>query len=91
MASLAARDIRSSLGANLSLLKKETGLDPWVVSPLQLKQALMKSEQVEVPESDHWRLPYLQQLLSQKLQAYYQGNQEEEERLKGLINSLVVN
>ena len=47
VASLAARDIPSNLGANL--FKKETRLDPWVASPLQLKQALIESERAQVP------------------------------------------
>ena len=91
VATLAARDIRSNLGANLSLIKRETGLDPWVVGPGHLKDALQRAEIADVPESDSWRLPYLQQLLSQKMESYYRGDQEEEERLGDLINSLVIN
>ena len=59
VALLSARDIRSSLGSNLTLLRDETGLDPWVVSPGQLKQALIDAEKVEVPSNDEWRIHYL--------------------------------
>ena len=87
---LAARDVRSSLGSNLALLQRETGLDPWVVGPGHLKQELQRVERVDVPECDSWRVTYLQKLLIQRLQAHFNGDQEEEERLKGLINSLVI-
>ena len=91
VASLAARDLRSNIGANLSLIRRETGLDPWVVGPGHLKQALQEAEMVDVPESDSWRVPYLQLLLSKKIESHYRGDQDEEERLGGLINSLVIN
>ena len=40
---------------------------------------------------DLYRVPLLQKLLGQRLQAHYMTNVEEDERLTALINSLVVN
>ena len=91
MSRLAARDIRSTLGSNLALLREITGLDPWVVSPAHLKEQLVSSEEVPVPAEDLWRVPYLKKLLDQRLDAHYAGNQEELDRLSPLIDSLVVN
>ena len=68
---LAARDIRSPVGSNLALLRKESGgLDPWTCSPGQLKAALVKSEAVPVPDADTWRLPYLRRLLTERTNHY---------------------
>ena len=91
VAMLAARDVRSNLGKNLSLVRETTGLDPWVARPGQLRAALNLSDRREVPEMEFYRVPLLQKLLGQRLQAHYMTNVEEEERLTALINSLVVN
>ena len=72
-------------------VRETTGLDPWVARPGQLRAALNLSERGEVPEMDLYRVPLLQKLLGQRLQAHYMTNVEEEERLTALINSLVVN
>lgn len=88
---LGARDIRSTVGANLALLRCETGLDPWVASPGQLRAALLEAERVDTPDSDAWRIPFLEKLLEEKLSHFYSGNKEEEERVKTLIDSLVIN
>jgi hypothetical protein len=88
---LAARDLRSSLGTNLALVRKETGLNPWVVGRAELRAALKAADRAEVPEQDSWRGPALQKLLAARLEAHYTADREEEKRLQGLINSLVVN
>ena len=59
--------------------------------PGQLRAALNLSDRREVPEMEFYRVPLLQKLLGQRLQAHYMTNVEEEERLTALINSLVVN
>ena len=89
---LAARDIQSSVGSNLALIRKESGgLDPWTSSPGQLKTALLKAEIVPVPAEDAWRIPYLRRLLDERTAHFYSGETKEEERVSSLINSLVVN
>ena len=88
---LAARDLRSSTGSNLAVLREETGLDPWTCSVGQLGAALLQAEQVPVPAADAWRVGYMQRLLQERLQFYYSGNTEEELRVQGLLDALVTN
>ena len=89
---LAARDLRSSVGSNLAILRQESGgLDPWTVSAGKLKAALIKKETVAVPAQDEWRIPLLRQLLAQKLKHFYDGDKVKEESISRLIDSLVVN
>ena len=91
VARLAARDLCSSVGANLDLIQRQTGLDPWAAGPGQLRAALLAADSVAVPEVDKWRVPYLWRLLAERLQAYYAADTTTEDRLTVLINSLVVN
>ena len=91
MALLAARDLRSSLGSNLALVREETGLDPWVAGRAELRAALEAADRAPVPQLDSWRAPALVKLLTARLQAHYAADREEEGRLQGLIDSLVIN
>ena len=91
VALLAARDVRSSLGANLALVRDETGLDPWVTGRGELRAALEAANKAPVPQQDSWRVPYLGKLLAARLQAHYAADSEEEQRLQSLIDSLVIN
>ena len=56
-----------------------------------LKAALITAEQVEVPQQDRWRLPYLCSLLTQRREAHGQAMEEDEKRINELIESLVTN
>ena len=91
MAILAARDIRSTLGSNLTHLRNKTGLDPWAVGKGQLKAALALATRKEVPENDYWRPQLLQKLLSARLEAHYLADMVEEENIATLISSLIAN
>ena len=91
VALLAARDVRSSLGSNLAIVREESGLDPWMESPARLRAALELADRVPVPQLDSWRAPALEKLLSARLQAHYAGDKTEEKRLEGLILSIVTN
>ena len=75
VALLAGRDIRSTLGSNLTLLRNKTGLDPWAVGKGQLKAALERSTRKEV--------------LTARLQVHYLVVLVEEERITTLIASLI--
>jgi len=88
---LAARDLRSSVGSNLALLREESGLDPWTVAPGRLKAALLRAEEAPVPVADTWRAPYMWRLLEERLLHYYCGDTKEEKRVQGLLDSLVIN
>ena len=91
MARLVARDLRSSVVANLDIVQRETGLDPLATGPGQLRAVLLAANSVVVPEVDKWLVPFLWRLLAEGLQAHYSADTATEERLRALINSLVVN
>ena len=88
---LLARDRMSVTGKNLALIKELTGLNPWAASLVRIKEALTLQEQVGVPPTDIWRLPYLVNLWGQWNHAYFMAAEEEQSRLSDLIHSLVVN
>ena len=88
---LAARDIRSTVGSNLALIREETSLDPWTCSKGQLRAALLQSEVVPVKDEDAWRSPYMWRLLQERLLHYYNGDTENEKRVQGLLDALVCN
>ena len=91
VARLAARDIRSNLGSNVDLLRRETGLDPGTAGKSQVCRVLKEKNMVNVPEEEGWRVPYLQKFLSERLMAHYTKYVQGEKRLQGLVDSLVVN
>jgi hypothetical protein len=91
VALLAARDLRSTLGSNLALVRELTGLDPWTAAPSRIRAALEAADRAEVPPQDSWRVGALQKLLTARLQAHYVADKTEEQRLQELIDSLVVN
>ena len=88
---LAARDIRSSVGSNLALLREESGLDPWTCSSEQLRAALLHAEEAPVPAEDAWRVDYTWRLLEERLLYHYHADTEGERRVQGLLDTLVLN
>ena len=91
MAGLAGRDVRTTTGGNLSLLRELSGLDPWVFGSCRLKEELIKSDRKEVPVLDQWSVPYLSSLLERRQVLHYQGDTEGEKELTDLVDSLCVN
>ena len=91
IARLAARDIRSNLGSNLRLLKETSGLDPWCTGFYAMKKRLVDRSTREIPQADLWRVPYLQKLLAARQWAFYNSEEDKENEIVALINSLVSN
>ena len=91
MANMMGRDLRSTTGRNLMLVKDISGLDPWVCSPNKLKEVLQEREQVMVPTQDMWRVKYLCTLLGQRQELHYLVAEQEEAKVTALIDSLCVN
>ena len=89
MCGVARQDIRTTTGANLDLIRRETGLNMEVARTGQVREKLAK--QATVPEEDIWRMRYLARLLSERGEAYYKSEDEEVTRLSGLIDSLCIN
>ena len=88
---LASRDLRSTIGANLVLLRKVTRMDPWTTGRNELRAGLEAAELSPVPPMDEWRIPALEKLLAARLTANYRADQVEADRLQELINSLLIN
>ena len=83
-----ARDVRTTTGSNLQLVKNPTGLDPWSCLGSQVK--IVRGERfAELPEEDGWRIPYLEKLLDLRGEAYYQ--MENTSELTEPIDSLCLN
>ena len=90
-ARISARDVRRNLGSNVRYLQDMTGWNPWDSTKREIKETMRTEEMVHVSVEDEWRLPYLQRILLERMTAHFQSNQEEEERLQSLINSLTIN
>ena len=88
LANLVARDVRTTTGANLHFLTEMTGLDPWQCSPKDVK-AVMAEKQVELPDQDKWRVPYLGRLLEERGERFH--NMEDTTEITELIDSLRIN
>ena len=57
--------------------------------PGQLRTALLKAEEAAIAAQDAWRIPYPRRLLAERPQRFYNGDVKEEERVRGLIDSLL--
>ena len=91
MANLVGRDLRSTTGKNLALLRDSSGLDPWVFGSARLKEELDKNLTADIPPEDQWRVRYLGSLLEQRQVKHYMGDKEGALQTQGLIDSLCVN
>ena len=83
MKTIAAADIRSVVGKNVSKLKEEFDLDPCIYSP---RIFMNEYKYYEVTEVDKWRLPLLSQLLATRNEMEVCG--EDTETIAGLVESL---
>ena len=80
---IVARDIRTTTGNNLQLIRDLSGLDPWCCTSKQMKTVLM-DRVTEVPDLDQWRVSYLGKLLEQRGELHTS-------QLTKLIDSICVN
>ena len=90
MCGVARQDIRSVTGANLALLRRQTGLDITLSSVGRVKEVL-QGRLAAVPEADEWRMKYLARLLTERGEAHYRSDEEGVVRLSRLIDSLYCN
>ena len=88
LAHIVARDVRTTTGSNLHLIRNMTGLDPWSCLGIQVKKVLGEGL-AEVPQQDKWRLLYLERLLDKRGEMYYRN--EDTTQLTELIDSICVN
>ena len=85
---IVARDVRTTTGNNLHLIRDMTGLDPWSCLGNQVRKVLA-GKLAEVPQQDCWRLLYLEKLLEQRGEMYYV--MEDTRQLTELIDSICLN
>ena len=88
LANIVSRDIRTTTGNNLHLIRDLSELNPWACTSRQVKKVL-GDRLSEVPVLDIWRLPYLGKLLEQRGEFHHQMLDTSE--LTELIDSLCVN
>jgi hypothetical protein len=88
LAHIVARDVRTTTGSNLHLIRDMTGLDPWRCLGIQVKKVLGE-KLAEVPQQDKWRLLYLEKLLDQRGEMYYR--MDDTAQLTELIDSICLN
>ena len=91
LANLVGRDMRTTTGKNLSLIRKHSRGNPWTDSPKCLRAEMAKDEVVEVDDMDKWRVGYLGLLLEQRQQWHYLGADDKEKEIQNLVDSLCVN
>ena len=91
MANLVGRDVRSTTGKNLALLRDSSGLDPWVFGGARLKEELDKNLTKGISPQDQWRVRYLGSLLEQRQVKHYMGDKDGALQTQELIDSLCVN
>ena len=90
LARLVSRDRSTVTSCNLRMVEEASGLDPWVDTADRIGAAVKNREMVGVPDTDRWRLKYLASLLQQRMVAKYITNEEEEEQLSKMIESLAI-
>ena len=84
------RDILSTTGKNLKMIREASGLDPWQASPASMKEALYTKELVEILPQDRWRAAYLHSLLRQQQEALTMALDFTVTQIQNLIESLVI-
>ena len=63
----------------------------WLANTSLVQERLVQALAVEIPAADAWRPTLLHKLLGDRLEANYKANEEEADKLSGLISSLVAN
>ena len=81
--------MRTNIGKNLSHIKHETGLNPWLFGTARIKSELTLNHTQVIPESETWRVIYLEKLLIPRTHAHYNGDIEIEDEMNKLISALV--
>ena len=85
LACLAAADVRSTTGSNLSNLSREFGVDP--SQDASICRSIILDRKSEVPAMDRWRIPCLAKYLADRFRMKLEN--EDTSELDDLILSLV--
>ena len=86
VANIVAQDMGSTTGRNMAMIRRETQLNPWEASPVQVRDNLPSAE---VSQQDKWRLNLLQKYIAQrrKLEINLEGTKD----ITSLINIICIN
>ena len=84
-----ASDVRTTTGANLSMIERTSGHSAWDTGSDKMKDAIGQSETVQVIDNDKWRIPFLNKLLGHRQEISYLG--ENIQTISDQINSLCIN
>ena len=78
VANIVAHDMGSNTGQNMAMIRRDTQLNPWEASPVQVRDNLPSAV---VPQPDKWRLTLLQKYIAQRRKM----------EINSLISSLCIN
>ena len=88
LSELVGRDMGSVTGKNLTMMERETGLNPWSTSSSEIGRHLFANK-TPIPEQDAWRLEYLGKLLHER---YTLSNQMiDTKHVSSLIDAICIN
>ena len=86
VANIVAHDLGSTTGRNLSFVRRETGLNPWVAAPASVRVQVPKAE---IPAQDLWRVDLLRKYLVKRQEM--ESALEDTKEITSLIDSLCIN
>ena len=83
LASIADKDVGSTMGKNLRNIQQEFNMCPWKNTDNAFKKVY---KDYPVPEEDSWRLPFLRKLLEQRREMM--TCEEDTSTISSLVDSL---
>ena len=86
VAKIIAHSMGSTTGRNMAMIRRETGLNPWDATPVQVRDNLPSAA---VPQQDKWRLNLLQKYIAQRRKM--EIDLDDTQHINSLINSLCIN
>ena len=90
LANLAVRDLQTTTGRNLRVVRDASGLDPLRASQAAIRQAVVEKESVDIDPADVWRIEYLCTLIRKGDEAKLVNQEHQQKDIQELICSLVI-
>ena len=88
MYELVGHNMGSTIGKNIAMLERETGLNLWSNSPVKLNEKL-SAVKTQTPDQDVWRLKFLYKLICERYN--FSKQLLDTKYVSSLINSLCIN
>ena len=83
LAKVVSEDVRSTTAMNLNLIREETGLNPYMANPSQVRR---RAKKTDIPEGQVWRISTLDFLLQERKRK--EDNLEKTDKISSLIDAL---